>query len=142
MAAERRLLLPFEFFPHLNANAGDLARLVTYSRHIERPILAVHDGDGVAVADGLVECSMSRGGAGGPAGPPCPEPAAAAFLARAGLGRRRSKLFCPAWNRSGRGAFTPVTFRVYRPGRRPPLPLASPAPTESRHIPCTEKARP
>jgi len=56
MAAERRLLLPFEFFPHLNANAGDLARLVTSSRHFERPILAVHDGDGVVVADGLVEC--------------------------------------------------------------------------------------
>jgi dipeptidase E len=49
-------LLPFEFFPHLNANAGYLTELMTYSRHTERPIVAVKDGEGVVVTGEMIEC--------------------------------------------------------------------------------------
>lgn len=49
-------LLPFEFFPHLNAHARYIAELARYSQHIGRPIVAVNDGDGVIVSDGVVEC--------------------------------------------------------------------------------------
>ncbi|NSY46809.1 Type 1 glutamine amidotransferase-like domain-containing protein [Agrobacterium tumefaciens] len=49
-------LLPFEFFPHLNANAGYLTKLMTYSRHTERPIVAVKDGEGVVVTGEMIEC--------------------------------------------------------------------------------------
>ena len=49
-------LLPFEFFPHLNANAGYLTKLMTYSRHTERPIVAANDGEGVVVTGGLIDC--------------------------------------------------------------------------------------
>lgn len=48
-------LVPFEFFPHLNAKANYLSELVRYSRHTTRPIIACNDGDGVVVSRGLVE---------------------------------------------------------------------------------------
>lgn len=49
-------LLPFEFFPHLNIKATYLAELVRYSTHTTRPIVAVNDGAGIIVSDGLAKC--------------------------------------------------------------------------------------
>ncbi|MFD2262828.1 Type 1 glutamine amidotransferase-like domain-containing protein [Lacibacterium aquatile] len=48
-------LLPFEFFPHLNANSSYREELVRYSRITQRPIIACNDGDGLVVTDGVVE---------------------------------------------------------------------------------------
>ncbi|MBA8878276.1 Type 1 glutamine amidotransferase-like domain-containing protein [Phyllobacterium myrsinacearum] len=49
-------LLPFEFFPHLNASARYVTELTRYSQHNGRPIIAVNDGDGVIISDGVVDC--------------------------------------------------------------------------------------
>lgn len=49
-------LLPFEFFPHLNAEANYLAEILRYSIYTKRPIVAVNDGAGIVVSDGIVEC--------------------------------------------------------------------------------------
>ena len=49
-------LTPFEFFPHLGADPSYLSNLTRYSRHTPRPIIACHDGDGVVVTRGVVEC--------------------------------------------------------------------------------------
>lgn len=49
-------LLPFEFFPHLNAEPTYLDDLVRYSKHTPRPIIACPDGDGVIVTNGKIEC--------------------------------------------------------------------------------------
>lgn len=48
-------LVPFEFFPHLNADPAFLPALVRYSRHAVRPIIACRDGDGILVDRGRVE---------------------------------------------------------------------------------------
>jgi dipeptidase E len=49
-------LLPFEFFPHLQAKPRYLADLKEYSRRTPRPIIACPDGDGIVVADSIVDC--------------------------------------------------------------------------------------
>jgi dipeptidase E len=49
-------LVPFEFFPHLNADTGYLAALLRYSRHTPRPIAACNDGDGIVVTCKIAEC--------------------------------------------------------------------------------------
>ena len=49
-------LLPFEFFPHLNADPNFLPALLRYSTHTPRPIIGCSDGDGVVVINGNVEC--------------------------------------------------------------------------------------
>ncbi|WP_162843917.1 Type 1 glutamine amidotransferase-like domain-containing protein [Allorhizobium taibaishanense] len=49
-------LVPFEFFPHLNADAAFLPALLRYSQHTLRPIIACNDGDGLAVTNGDIEC--------------------------------------------------------------------------------------
>lgn len=48
-------LVPFEFFPHLNADPDFLPALVRYSRQTVRPIIACRDGDGILVDRGRVE---------------------------------------------------------------------------------------
>lgn len=49
-------LVPFEFFPHLDARPSYLDDLIRYSRATPRPILACADGDGVVVTEGVVRC--------------------------------------------------------------------------------------
>ena len=49
-------LVPFEFFPHLQAKPSYLPDLLAYSTRNGRPIIACPDGDGVVVANGTVEC--------------------------------------------------------------------------------------
>ncbi|UVK41614.1 Type 1 glutamine amidotransferase-like domain-containing protein [Mesorhizobium sp. AR10] len=49
-------LVPFEFFPHVQAKPSYLPDLLAYSTWNSRPIIACPDGDGVVVADGVVEC--------------------------------------------------------------------------------------
>ncbi|WP_353646217.1 Type 1 glutamine amidotransferase-like domain-containing protein [Mesorhizobium sp. WSM2239] len=49
-------LVPFEFFPHVQAKASYLPDLLAYSTRNSRPIIACPDGDGVVVAHGVVEC--------------------------------------------------------------------------------------
>lgn len=49
-------LVPFEFFPHARAKPSYLPDLLAYSRRNARPIVACPDGDGVVVAQGVVEC--------------------------------------------------------------------------------------
>jgi dipeptidase E len=53
---EALALLPFEFFPHLQAKPRYLADLKEYSTRTPRPIIACPDGDGIVVADGIVDC--------------------------------------------------------------------------------------
>jgi dipeptidase E len=48
-------LVPFEFFPHLQASTSYLPELLRYSRLTPRPIIGCHDGDGVIVRQGKVE---------------------------------------------------------------------------------------
>lgn len=48
-------LVPFEFFPHLQAKPSYLPRLLAYSARTSRPVVACADGDGVVVAGGVVE---------------------------------------------------------------------------------------
>ena len=54
--AEALDLLPFEFFPHVQAKASYLPDLLRYSMLTPRPIIACPDGDGVVVDDGVAEC--------------------------------------------------------------------------------------
>ena len=49
-------LVPFEFFPHLQARPSHLPDLLRYSTHTPRPIIACVDGDGVVVRNGIAEC--------------------------------------------------------------------------------------
>jgi dipeptidase E len=48
-------LLPFEFFPHLNADPNYLSELLRYNKISSSPIVACNDGDGVVVRNGKVE---------------------------------------------------------------------------------------
>lgn len=48
-------LVPFEFFPHLNANPDYLSSLIRYSRFTAHPIVACRDGDGVVVDRGDID---------------------------------------------------------------------------------------
>lgn len=48
-------LVPFEFFPHLNAKPSYLPKLVEYSRLNSRPIAACQDGDGIVISSGIAE---------------------------------------------------------------------------------------
>ncbi len=48
-------LLPFEFFPHLNANPNYLSELVRYSKISSSSIVACNDGDGLVVCNGKIE---------------------------------------------------------------------------------------
>ncbi|MEO8419691.1 MAG: hypothetical protein ABI457_00730 [Hyphomicrobium sp.] len=47
--------MPFEFFPHRDADPGYLPALVHYSLITSRPVLACPDGSGAIVTDGRVE---------------------------------------------------------------------------------------
>ena len=49
-------LVPFEFFPHVQAEPRYFGELVSYSAGNGRPIAACPDGDGIVVANGEVEC--------------------------------------------------------------------------------------
>jgi dipeptidase E len=49
-------LVPFEFFPHLQAKQSYLPDLLAYSTLNSRPIIACPDGDGVVIEKGFVEC--------------------------------------------------------------------------------------
>jgi dipeptidase E len=49
-------LLPFEFFPHIQAKPSYLAGLLRYSALAAGRIIACPDGDGVIVTNGKVEC--------------------------------------------------------------------------------------
>lgn len=49
-------LVPFEFFPHLNTNESYFSKLLEYSKYTRNPIIAINDGDGVIVSDGLFHC--------------------------------------------------------------------------------------
>lgn len=49
-------LVPFEFFPHVQAKPSYLPDLLTYSMHNSRPIIACPDGDGLVITEGVVEC--------------------------------------------------------------------------------------
>lgn len=49
-------LVPFEFFPHLDADADYLPALLRYSRTTPRPIFACRDGDGVVVNGARIAC--------------------------------------------------------------------------------------
>jgi dipeptidase E len=49
-------LVPFEFFPHLQAKPSYLPDLLRYSTLTPRPIIACPDGDGVVVTNGIAEC--------------------------------------------------------------------------------------
>jgi dipeptidase E len=49
-------LVPFEFFPHLQARANYLPDLLGYSTETPRPIIACADGDGVVVRNGIATC--------------------------------------------------------------------------------------
>jgi dipeptidase E len=49
-------LVPFEFFPHLNAKADYLSLLLNYSKNMSRTIAACSDGDGVVIDGGAIEC--------------------------------------------------------------------------------------
>jgi len=49
-------LVPFEFFPHLQARQSFLRDLLAYSMHNSRPIIACPDGDGIVISEGLAEC--------------------------------------------------------------------------------------
>jgi dipeptidase E len=49
-------LVPFEFFPHLQAKHTYFDALVAYSARTARLIAACRDGDGIVVANGAVEC--------------------------------------------------------------------------------------
>ncbi|QEN84775.1 peptidase E [Labrys sp. KNU-23] len=48
-------LVPFEFFPHLGVQTDYLPKLIHYSRHISRPIIACRDGEGVVLTRGKIE---------------------------------------------------------------------------------------
>jgi dipeptidase E len=48
-------LVPFEFFPHLNAKAEYFSLLLNYSRNTSRMIAACRDGDGVVIDEGAIE---------------------------------------------------------------------------------------
>jgi dipeptidase E len=54
--SEALALLPFEFFPHLQAKPRYLADLKEYSTRTPRPIIACPDGDGIVVTEGVVDC--------------------------------------------------------------------------------------
>jgi dipeptidase E len=49
-------LVPFEFFPHLQARPSHLPDLLRYSTRTPRPIIACADGDGVVVSNGIATC--------------------------------------------------------------------------------------
>jgi len=49
-------LVPFEFFPHVQAKPEYFDALVAYSARTARPIAACRDGDGIVVAHGAVQC--------------------------------------------------------------------------------------
>lgn len=49
-------LVPFEFFPHFQANQSYLPDLLSYSTHNSRPIIACQDGDGLVISEGFAEC--------------------------------------------------------------------------------------
>jgi dipeptidase E len=49
-------LVPFEFFPHAQKEPTYLRDLLVYSTCTSRPIIACSDGDGVIVANDVVEC--------------------------------------------------------------------------------------
>jgi dipeptidase E len=49
-------LVPFEFFPHLQARPTYLPDLLRYSIRTPRPIIACADGDGVVVRNGIATC--------------------------------------------------------------------------------------
>jgi dipeptidase E len=49
-------LVPFEFFPHAQAEPTYLRDLLAYSTCTSRPIIACSDGDGVIVSNDYVEC--------------------------------------------------------------------------------------
>ena len=49
-------LVPFEFFPHLQARPSYLPDLLAYSTRNARPVVACPDGDGIVVTNGVVEC--------------------------------------------------------------------------------------
>lgn len=49
-------LVPFEFFPHLEAEPSYASKLLSYSARNCRPIIACPDGDGVVVSRGIIEC--------------------------------------------------------------------------------------
>jgi len=48
-------LVPFEFFPHLDAKPDYLSRLLSYSKTTSRRIAACRDGDGVVIDQGNIE---------------------------------------------------------------------------------------
>ena len=49
-------IVPFEFFPHIHEKSSYLPNLLAYSTLNSRPIIACPDGDGVVIANGIVEC--------------------------------------------------------------------------------------
>jgi dipeptidase E len=49
-------LIPFEFFPHVQAKPSYLPELIAYSARNSRPIIACPDGDGVVIEGGMAEC--------------------------------------------------------------------------------------
>lgn len=53
--AEALDLLPFEFFPHLQARSGYLTDLLAYSKQNACRIAACPDGDGIVVKEGVIE---------------------------------------------------------------------------------------
>ncbi len=48
-------LVPFEFFPHLQAKPGYLEDLRSYSARSSQPIIACPDGGGIVIVDGVAE---------------------------------------------------------------------------------------
>jgi len=48
-------LVPFEFFPHLDAKPEYLSRLLSYSKTTPRRIAGCRDGDGVVIDQGNIE---------------------------------------------------------------------------------------